>query len=443
MEKPKIGQFGHVLIRFASTQLATSIMNILAGFLVVSKLDPFETGQYNGVGVYLGYIMLGHGGILNGLSRELPYELGRKNDAYARELASSSYVAASLLSGLSALVFLFFSLRFFTMGDTLTGFIYLSYVVIGGLYLMNKQFLPSLYRTNNDFDALSKQNLTVGASNLLTVVFVYLFGLYGLLVRGVFQAVLEAWLLFKNKPYRLSYTAQKTHLLKLLKTGFPIFVVGQVNNIWVTIMNNLLFVKGGAANYGLYALAAMLQGVTGVVPTAFAQVIYPRMNIMLGEGRSFNEIVKANLKPLYLQFVLLISVAIVGALLLPVVIPWLLPKYVGGIEAGQWMLFVPAVQAFGSLNNLYNVVKHQRWYLVSLVTGAVVGALYVLIRYNLEGFNLVIFPQGLLLGNFVQQALSLAFLPTLKTVMEKRAVRVEENVPEDNLPEDNQPKNTL
>jgi O-antigen/teichoic acid export membrane protein len=177
------------------------------------------------------------------------------------------------------------------------------------------------------------------------------------LIRGAFQALLEGLLLFKNKPYRLTFKSQKIHLVKLLKTGFPIYVVGQINNIWVTVMNNLLFVKGGATNYGLYALANMLLGITSVVPNAFGQVIYPRMSIMLGEGQSFNHIVKSNLKPLYLQFALLLGIALVGALLLPVVIPWLLPKYTDGIVPAQWMLFVPAVQAFGSLNNLYNVVK--------------------------------------------------------------------------------------
>jgi len=420
MKQQPIGQFGKVLIQFASTQVVTSVMSILAGFLVVSKLDPSEYGQFNGVGVYMGYILLGHGGILNGLNRELPYELGRKNDAYARELASSTYVVSSLLSGLSALIFLVISLKCLFLGQTLTGFIYLSYVVIGGLYLMNKQFLPSLYRTNSDFSSLSKQNLYVGISNLLTVAFVYLFGLYGMLARGAFQAIFEFFLLQKNKPYRLDFTIQKEHLKKLFKTGFPIYLVGQVNNIWVTVMNNLLFVKGGPTNYGLYALANMLLGITGVIPNAFGQVIYPRMNIMLGEGCSYNTLIKANLKPLYLQFALLMGMAITGALLLPIFIPWLLPKYVAGIAPAQWMLFVPAVQAFGSLNNLYIVVKHQRCYFVSLISGAIVGAGYVFIRYQLEGFNLVIFPQGLLLGNFVQQALSLAFLPTLKGVLDAR-----------------------
>jgi len=58
---------------------------MLSGFLVVSLIDPELYGQFTGIGVYTGYILLGHGGIINGLGRELPYELGRGNDNYARE----------------------------------------------------------------------------------------------------------------------------------------------------------------------------------------------------------------------------------------------------------------------------------------------------------------------------------------------------------------------
>jgi len=179
-------------------------------------------------------------------------------------------------------------------------------------------------------------------------------------------------------------------------------------------MNNLIFGIGGAVNYGLYALSNIVQGAVGVVPNAFSQVIYPRMTIMLGEGKSVRYILKANLKPLYFQFSVMIAIATVGALLLPVIIPWLLPKYVGGIVAAQWMLFVPAAQSFGALNNIYNVVKKQKWYFVSLLVGALVGSLYVWLMFHYRGFELVTFPKGLLLGTVVQQILSISLLSTFR-----------------------------
>jgi|GEM_PF-1569500 len=412
--KLHIGDFGKVLIRFASSQIVSNFLGIVAGFLVVSMIEPSLYGQFTGVGVYMGYILLGHGGILNGLNRELPYELGRNNDAYAREMASSVYVLSSLLSGLAALIFLVFSLIHFMNGDTLTGIIYLAYVVIGGLYLMNKQFLVSLYRTNNDFNALSKQYVYVGIGNLLSVILVYFFDMYGLIARGVLLALLEYVLLMKHKPYRLSFTVQFGHYIKLFKTGFPIYLVGMVNHLWTTIMNNMIFAFGGALNYGLYALSNIIQGVAGAVPTAFGQVVYPRMSIMLGEGKSVSEILKANIKPLYFQFVTMLVIAVSGAILLPVIIPFLLPKYTGGIEAAQWMLFVPVVQSFGALNNIYNVIKKQTWYFISLLTGAAVGSLFVYLTAQTTGFELETFPKGLLIGTTIQQVMSLLFLSTLR-----------------------------
>ena len=412
--KLPFGNFRKVLIRFASAQMLSTFLRILSGFLVVKFIAPELYGQFTGVGIYLGYILLGHGGIINGLSRELPYELGRENDEYAKEMASSVYALSSILSILAAFIFLVLGLIHFINGDFLTGLIYIAYVLIGGLNLLNKQFLPTLYRTNKDFDSLSKQNISLAIGNLISVSFVYFFNIYGLIVRGIFLALLEFFLLFKNKPYQLSFSYNFNHFKKLFKTGFPIFMVGQVNSLWTTLVNNIIFSVGGAMNYGLYALSTIIQSAIGVIPSAFSQVIYPRMSIMLGEGRSVSQILKANIKPLYFQFGLMLATAVVGAVLLPVVIPFILPKYVNGIVAAQWMLFIPAVQSFGTLNNIYNVIKKQQWYFFSLVTGALIGSLFILWKINTTDFHLEIFPQGLLLGTTVQQVLSLLFLSTLK-----------------------------
>ena len=78
--KNKIGTFGNVLVKFASAQVISNFLRLISGFLVVRLLEPSIYGLYTGVGVYLGYILLGQGGIINGLGRELPFELGKGND---------------------------------------------------------------------------------------------------------------------------------------------------------------------------------------------------------------------------------------------------------------------------------------------------------------------------------------------------------------------------
>lgn len=414
LKKIKIGHFGKVLIRFASSNIISNCLRMLSGFLVVKFITPELYGQFTGVGVYMGYILLGHGGIINGLGRELPYELALKNDDHVKKMVSSVFVLSSLLSGLAALVFLVFALYHFIYGENLTGSIYMAYTLIGGLNLFNKQFLPVLYRTNNDFDSLAKQNIFVGIGNLLSIVLVYFFNIYGLIVRGVFLAMLEFFLLFKNKPYKLSFSFKLNHFKTLFKTGLPIFMVGQVTPLWSTLINTAIFSLGGPLYYGLYALANIVNTAFGIIPVALSNVIYPRMTIMLGEGKSVSQILKANIKPLYFQFGLMLIISIVAFFLLPVCIPFILPNYVDGILAAQWILFVPVVQSFGSLNNIYNVTKKQQWYFFSLITGATIGSLFILWKINTTDFHLEIFPQGLLLGTAIQQFLSLLFLSKLR-----------------------------
>ncbi len=414
--KHGFGDFGKVLIRFASAQIVSNFLRLLSGFIVVRFIDPEIYGQYSGIGIYMGYIILGHGGIINGLSRELPYELGRKNDEYAKQLASSVYVLTVIICFIASLLFLVFGFKAIYDGNITIALIYFAYTIIGGLYLLNKQYLPTLYRTNKDFDSLSKQNITVGFGNLASVVLVYFFSLYGLIARGIFLAILEFYLLIKHKPYNLDFSYDLKHFKTLFKTGFPISLVGQVGPLWHTVMNNIIFSAGGALNFGLYALSTIVQGAVGVIPHSFSQVIYPRMSIMLGEGKTVSYIIKVNIKPLFFQFIVMAGISLIGVLFLPIVIPILLPKYTEGILAAQWMLFVPVAQSFGALNNIYNVVKKQQWYFFSLLTGAITGSLFVYYKLTTGYFQLEYFPQGLLLGTFIQQLLSLLFLITLKKV---------------------------
>ncbi|MDZ7846853.1 MAG: oligosaccharide flippase family protein [Owenweeksia sp.] len=227
-------------------------------------------------------------------------------------------------------------------------------------------------------------------------------------------AAFELALLYKNKPYRLSFQFDLGHYKRLLKTGLPIFGVGNINPLWTTVMNNFIVSVGGPVNFGLYAISNIIRGAVGVIPSAFGQVIYPRMAIMLGEGKGVSQILRSNIKPLIFQFGMMLGVGIIGALLLPLLVPFFLPKYTGGIEAAQWMIFVPAVQSFGALNNMYNVVKKQKWYFVSLLSGAILGSLFIFFRYNSVGFQLATFPQGLLIGQGIQQILALLLLNKIR-----------------------------
>lgn len=399
-------------MRFASSQMISTSLRLISGLLVVRLLDPEIYGEFTGIGVYLGFLLVGQGGIINGLSRELPYELGRKNNKFGTEITSSAFVFTIILSTLASLIFLFFGIRELLLLNYYTSFIYMTYVVIALLNLLNVQFLPTLYRTNNDFDSLSKQKIYVGICNLLSVILIWFYSLYGLLIRAVLLAIIEFFLLYNNRPVIFYFKYNFNHIKYLFKTGLPIYVVGMINLLWNTIVKSFLFNVGGAINYGFFALSLIVENVLGVIPISLAKVIYPKMSIMLGQGEPISKIINFSIRPLFLQFLLMLFLAIIGVYLLPILVPIILPNYVDGILAAQWMLFIPVAQSFSSLNSIYNVLKKQKWYLISLLVGAITGSSFMIIKLNYVGFSLEIFPQGLVLGTIIQQIMSIVFIYT-------------------------------
>lgn len=408
----RIGEFGKVLVHFASSQMVSNFLRIISGLIVVRMLDPEEYGTFTGISIYLGYVLLGHLGVVNGVGRELPYQKGKRNEAYAQQLAQSGFVISALVGIASAVVFLVFAIYHQLNGDSLLALTFAAHVVLSGLHLLTKQFLPVLYRTNTDFLKLSRQNITVGFVNVVSVVLVYYFHYSGLLIRAILLIVVEFLLLYKNSPYKLSLNIRKDDVVSLFKIGLPIYAVGQVTPLWQTIVSNMMFAMGGAMQFGLYALSNIVLTTAAMIPTSFSQVLYPRMSVMLGQGKSLREIQRTNLRPMIFQFTVMLVVAVVGCILLPHIVYYLLPKYQEGVLAAQWILFVPVVRSI-SLNNIFNVTGKQRPYLIALVTGALVGTTYILLSLHVKGFRLEIFPQGLIIGTFCQQVLCIFFIQRL------------------------------
>lgn len=419
--KMSVGDFGKVLLRFASTQMLYNILKMVAGLLVVRLVVPEIYGAFTGVGVYLGYVMLGQIGVFNGLKRELPYELGRKHHRYANLLAGAGWSVTLVVSSLVALVFLYFFFKAVMHGDTRYMIINGSYVIIGALHLASKNYLPSLYRTNSEFNTLSRINVYLAIFNIASVSLLLWHSLYGLCTRGILLIVVEFSALFYFRPFKVRPIFSFNLIKRLIHTGFPIYMLGQVRQQWYTVINTMIVTLGGATAFGYYALANIVNGALGVVPTAFSQVIAPKMYSMHGQKRPVKEVLKITVKPIIFQLVLISSVATVTAFLLPPLVEWFVPKYAEGIPAAQWALFIPVVLCLTPALSYFNVVKRQKWYFVSLLTGALLGTAYIYYRYLTDGFELVFFPQGIIIGTILQTALGIFFLMRLRKDIERSA----------------------
>jgi O-antigen/teichoic acid export membrane protein len=259
----------------------------------------------------------------------------------------------------------------------------------------------------------------LGLLNVVSVSILLWDSFYGLCYRAVILIIFEFLLLYIFKPIKLRISFKFRILKKLFKTGFPIFIIGQIRQQWINVINNVIFVFGGATSFGYYALANIVSGAISVIPTAFSQVIFPRMALSLGEGKTEKEIINSNILSTFLLFIVLSMISFIAYWILPWFVNFLLPSYALGIEAAQWALFIPVALTLNPILGIYNVLKKQKWYYVSMITGVIIGSFYIVFQYKTSGFNLVHFPQGIIIGTLIQGFMGVLFLGKLTNIPAK------------------------
>jgi hypothetical protein len=134
------------------------------------------------------------------------------------------------------------------------------------------------------------------------------------------------------------------------------------------------------------------------------------MTTQWGKGLKLNKIIKKLKKPFGLSFILLAAVIPLGWWLLPVFIELLLPNYIEGIVAAQWMLLVGLLSLTNVFSNVYNIVKDQKNRLICYLSGFTVWIVSVFGLKLVNGFKLEIFPQAMIPALIIMALLNFLYI---------------------------------
>jgi O-antigen/teichoic acid export membrane protein len=401
-----------IIAIFAGGNLINMGLRLVGGVLTARFAPPAVLGFFYGISLVLGYAPFAQLGILNGLNRELPYYIGRDDRQRAHELASAAQCWALGLGGMGAIALVALALWYASTGrlDLTAGWIANAF---GLLFLFYSQmYLQITFRTSGDFARLSIINVVQSSAALLFVSLVWLYGFYGLCLRSVCVGFVGAALLWKFRPLRVKPHWNKQHIRHLFKIGAPIFIVGQIYSWWIVLDSTLVLKYTGVKGFGLYQLAIMADQAIGILPLAVSQIVYPKMAEEYGRSGSLKNIILIAVKPILVTVVVLVPVVIVGWLALPLLVEWLLPKYVDGISAARWSMLSAAAMAFAPVNNAFNVIKRQDLYLVAIVLG-MTAYFICLMALNKSGVKLINFSQAILVGQTTYLLLCYAILVKL------------------------------
>lgn len=374
---------------------------MMVGNILIAKiLTPTELGSFSFYLLIVNYVILIQIGIPNGLSRQFPYYMGKNDKESANKIVATAKLF-SLVTSISIFIitviisiFALFSNQYFQA----MGYFVVGLSVIQTLYVT--KFLKLLYRSNLDFNKLSKIEIIVASINFISIFFIYEFGLWGMGIRVLIVFLVDFYFSQKWAPVKIPIKWEKEIFTELMKIGAPIFFVSSIFALWPIVQRTMIFESQGEEALGLFSLAVAVQAGMSIITSSSSSIIFPKITAMLGEGKKFKELFLFSIKIDAFVFVFNLVIAIIGYFLIPFLVKRYLPEYVGVILTCQIFLVFGVISSITTFSNLYQLLGKNNVRLISFILG-ISAWFFFLILFRSNSFNLEIFPIAMILGQTI------------------------------------------
>jgi len=377
-------------ILFSAGSVAKAVAQMLVGFVIAKFVSPGDFGLWNTINLAMVYSLFLQAGLINGLNRELPYLSGKGHEDEALQMAGTVQtftLGASLLVIVVGLV----SLVFLPLSDVkmISGGAAVLLVIVFNYY---QNYLFSTFRSRDSFLLLSKIQFIHALVNVVTLVLVFYFSYYGMVIKAVVVSFIYCLLLHYFRPLKVKLLWNKEAFYKLLKVGLPIFslayleaVAATADKLWIIRYSNVTDV--GLYAFGFYALSSF-----AIFPSSIASYIYPKMTYNYGKTHDKLILWRYAKKITLILLVVLTPIAILGYFVCPYLIQEFFPNYIASITVMRILLFagvfsgaVIGVNALWSLKAWKYMIAYQVLFSAMLAVFPFVGIR--LFENKLEGVS--------------------------------------------------------
>lgn len=378
--------------------LVSNVVAIFSGLIIARWMLPEELGLFNALSIFSSYIILIQLGIPSGLSRELPFYFGQGKDKYAHDLAATAkyfMVALSfgilLLCLIPAIYFLITSQYDYAIGVIVIG-------ITSAQTFYSTKYLKILYRADNHFNKLANITLINTLVNLLSIILVYQYLFYGLCLRAILLVLVDWYFTEKWKPLHTVAKFRWDHFKELSRVGMPIYFVANIYGLWPTFQRTMVLSLLGTKGLGIYALANIVQNMLSTFNSTISSISFPKMSMAYGQGKTITQVIKMPFKLVLISILIYSVTLLIGWPLMPKVVAVVLPNYLEGVEAAQWMFLVALVSSLSVFSNIYMVFKKNHHRLISYGFGMLVWFVFIISHSITSVTDLVVFSKALLMG---------------------------------------------
>ena len=201
------------LLKYVSVSYLSIPISLVTGFLTFRKIDPVLMGFWSLFTVFETYSTFMRMGVVNGMNRQLPYALGKGDEASAQKYASTTlfYTIIEIALLLVAAPVIIWQMGW-KIQPELKEYYYATALVslVRILLSFYITYLSGTLRSDDAFNKISNINATILLMKLLFCPLVY-FGFYGFLIYEMIAIITNVILLHRYRPLRISqsFTAKR------------------------------------------------------------------------------------------------------------------------------------------------------------------------------------------------------------------------------------------
>ncbi len=318
---------------YSGGSVLTQLITVVAGILCRRFLGPLQMGIWSTLQIILDYSKYSTLGVMNAVSREIPYHMGKGEEGAAEKIKNITFtfiVVTSIFIGLCFVGFVLLTRGYFTPELTY-GLFFIAAIIF--LQRINNLFI-SLLRSYKEFSLAAKQMVLSALVNAVLVAFLtYFFKIYGFMCSVALSFVFNIVYIQLHYKFHFRWQFSLRPLWPLIRFGFPLMIIGLLITVLRSIDKIMIVKMLGFESLGLYSIAIMIYGYAGSFSTSIAVVLFPHFQEKFGKSDRpedlKNYLLKAS-KAFALSMPVIIGLIWTAA---PFFAAWFLPQYISGIPA--------------------------------------------------------------------------------------------------------------
>lgn len=349
---------------FAASNIITSCVSMATGIIAAAFVEPEELGVIQTVLLVYTYASFFHFGVFNGLNRNLAYYKAKGELKTMQDEINTSYTVSyivALFSGLLGFgVFLFYLLKGYSSIYLISCILLIAYLVFTPL-ITN---IEATYKSSQEFGRLGNIKNIQSVVYLLFSFLPAIIGALGRIIASSINLIAGFLLRVKKPPYKRTGKGSFEAFKDLLYTGFPILLSGYMWSV-ISVMDKTYIASSMTSReVGLYTVAGYCITLFMMIPSSISALLYPKAAAIYGATGEKEALVGFWGKSILLMFVVITPIVVATYFLLPPIVSWIMPKYVGGVKAAQITLLTCMTFIYFGPSSIFGTLKKNLLYIV-------------------------------------------------------------------------------